>query len=479
MIRERERYYSPLLFFLDCISTFVSYGLSLYLYLLFFHPQVIKHDILNIGFYFFDNSLHLTPFLIAIFIFFNQFVRKNDYIYKRQAFDIAYQIISPLFVLTVIFLFLFILNPLFRVKPWFIAIYGILLLIFLFLDRLILTLYINILQRKGKLLRFVLIIGTNKRAINIAQLFSENTDWGLKVVGFLTYNNEEVGSEIHGFKVLGNIDDIIYVLEKNVVDFVLLCQGKEHIKDLQNVALRCKTVGIDFVMDTDLLTQNIPGISFDRIDSTSFIIFKPIWLPPEKLLIKRLIDIVISAVGIILCIPVWIIVPIMIKRDSKGPVFYIQERVGKNGRLFKMYKFRTMIAGADKMQAEVMHLNEMDGPVFKIRDDPRLTKMGKWLRKTSLDELPQLFNVLAGDMSLVGPRPPIMSEVLQYRPWQRKRLSVMPGITCLWQVTGRNEIKFDEWMKLDMQYIDNWSLTLDFKILFLTIKAVISTKGAL
>ena len=143
-----------------------------------------------------------------------------------------------------------------------------------------------------------------------------------------------------------------------------------------------------------------------------------------------------------------------------------------------MYKFRTMVVGAEKMQDKVMHLNEMDGPVFKIRDDPRHTRMGKFLRKTSLDELPQLFNVFVGNMSLVGPRPPIMKEVLQYRLWQRKRLSVKQGVTCLWQVTGRNEIKFDEWMKLDMQYIENWSLTLDFKILLMTVKAVVSQKGA-
>lgn len=216
-------------------------------------------------------------------------------------------------------------------------------------------------------------------------------------MGFLTYNNEEVGKEINGFKVLGYVDDIIYVLEKHVVDYVVLCQERDNLKDIQNLALRCRTVGIDFVMDTNVFVQNIPGISFDKVNNASFVIFRSVWLSPEKLFIKRLIDIVISGIGIILCIPLWIIIPILIKRDTKGPAFYIQERVGKNGRLFKMYKFRTMIVGADKMQAEVMHLNQMDGPVFKIKDDPRLTKMGKLLRKTSLDELPQLFNVLAGD----------------------------------------------------------------------------------
>ncbi len=196
------------------------------------------------------------------------------------------------------------------------------------------------------------------------------------------------------------------------------------------------------------------------------------------LFVKRLIDLAASAVAIVLCTPFWIIIPVLIKRDSPGPAFYVQERVGKNGRLFHMYKFRSMVDGAEKMQNLVMHLNEMDGPVFKIKADPRLTRIGKFLRRTSLDELPQLFNVFNGTMSLVGPRPPILSEVSQYRPWQRKRLSVTPGVTCLWQVTGRNEITFDEWMKLDMQYIENWSLALDIKILLKTVKAVIKRRGA-
>ncbi|HQK47229.1 MAG TPA: sugar transferase [Syntrophorhabdaceae bacterium] len=479
MIREREKYYGPFLFFLDSISAFISYSLSLYFYLVFFHPHILDAKTVKLAFYFFDSTLHLIPFLVVLFLFFNQFIRKNDYTYKRRVSDVLYQILSPVFITIATFLFLSLTNPLFRIHYWFLAIYGVLLCGFLFIDRIIILLYIIFLQKKGNILRFILIVGTNHKAINVARLFEDNPQWGLKVVGLLTYDMEEVGNEVSGLKVLGFIDDIAYVLEKNVVDYVLLVQEKQNIKDIQNLALRCKTIGIDFVFDTNIFARDITDVSFDHVNNTSLVLFRSVWLSPEKLFIKRVIDIVLSVVGIIICIPFWIIIPVLIKRDSEGPAFYVQERVGKNGRLFPMYKFRTMVVGADKMQAEVMHLNEMDGPVFKIKDDPRLTKMGKFLRRTSLDELPQLFNVLAGHMSLVGPRPPIMSEVVKYRPWQRKRLSVIPGITCLWQVTGRNEIKFDEWMKLDMQYIDNWSLTLDFKILFMTIKAVISRKGAL
>jgi lipopolysaccharide/colanic/teichoic acid biosynthesis glycosyltransferase len=172
------------------------------------------------------------------------------------------------------------------------------------------------------------------------------------------------------------------------------------------------------------------------------------------------------------------VVSFLIKRSSKGPVFFKQQRVGYNGRLFNCLKFRTMVENAEELRDDLLELNEMDGPVFKIKNDPRLTKVGKILRKTSIDELPQFINVLRGDMSLVGPRPPIPSEVKEYELVDRRRLSMRPGITCLWQVNGRNSIPFEKWMELDRQYIDQWSLWLDFKILAKTIPAVLRGSGA-
>jgi lipopolysaccharide/colanic/teichoic acid biosynthesis glycosyltransferase len=176
--------------------------------------------------------------------------------------------------------------------------------------------------------------------------------------------------------------------------------------------------------------------------------------------------------------PVFLIVSILIKTDSKGPVFFRQQRVGYNGRLFTCLKFRTMINNAEESRDELLHLNEMTGPVFKITHDPRMTRMGRFLRQTSLDELPQFINVLKGDMSLVGPRPPLPSEVEQYQCEDRRRLSMKPGITCLWQVSGRSNIPFEKWMELDKEYIDNWSLKLDLKILVKTIPAVLRGSGA-
>jgi exopolysaccharide biosynthesis polyprenyl glycosylphosphotransferase len=197
-----------------------------------------------------------------------------------------------------------------------------------------------------------------------------------------------------------------------------------------------------------------------------------------QIILKRLIDVLVSAVAMVLFIPIFLAISIAIKWTSTGPIFFSQKRIGYNGRTFNCLKFRTMVVDAEILKSQLKDMNEMDGPVFKIKNDPRVTQIGRFLRKTSLDELPQLINVFKGDMSLVGPRPPVPEEVYQYQLADRRRLSIRPGITCIWQASGRNDIPFDEWMKLDRQYIDNWSLWLDMKILFKTLAAVLFQRGA-
>jgi exopolysaccharide biosynthesis polyprenyl glycosylphosphotransferase len=189
-------------------------------------------------------------------------------------------------------------------------------------------------------------------------------------------------------------------------------------------------------------------------------------------------DIVLSIIGLILCIPLFAVVAIAIKLDSPGPIIFKQQRIGKDGEKFVMYKFRTMVANAEEILDKLLDENEATGPVFKIREDPRVTKIGKWLRKTSIDELPQLWNVLKGDMSLVGPRPPLPREVAEYNEYQKQRLLVKPGITCYWQVNGRSNLSFDEWVELDIKYIREQSLWTDIKLLFKTVGAVLKKDGA-
>lgn len=197
-----------------------------------------------------------------------------------------------------------------------------------------------------------------------------------------------------------------------------------------------------------------------------------------ELAVKRAIDLGVSLIAMPLLIPLGLLVGLIIKLDSPGPVFYTQTRIGKNGKPFKFYKFRSMFRDADKMLDQLDHLNEAKGPIFKIRRDPRITRVGGFLRKTSLDELPQLINVIKGEMSLVGPRPPLPREVERYNDYQMGRLAVTPGLTCLWQIQGRSEVSFDEWVELDLEYIRRQSLWLDIKILLKTIPAVLKGRGA-
>jgi exopolysaccharide biosynthesis polyprenyl glycosylphosphotransferase len=200
--------------------------------------------------------------------------------------------------------------------------------------------------------------------------------------------------------------------------------------------------------------------------------------PPFYPFFKRAFDLFVAAIIMLLLIPVIPLIAIMIKLDSPGPVFFKQDRVGKDGRVFKFYKFRSMYQEAEQRKKEIEALNEQEGPVFKVKADPRVTTVGRFLRRSSLDEIPQIFNVLKGDMSIVGPRPQMPSEVAQYQPWHRRRLGVIPGITCLWQISGRSHVTFSEWMRLDMEYVTNRSLRTDLMIFLKTIPAVIARKGA-
>jgi exopolysaccharide biosynthesis polyprenyl glycosylphosphotransferase len=221
-----------------------------------------------------------------------------------------------------------------------------------------------------------------------------------------------------------------------------------------------------------------PRIEVEALDGTTLLTFATMPTAPLALFVKRVVDVVVALLGLLLTAPLWPLLALAIRVGSRGPVLYRQVRCGLRGRRFVLLKFRTMVEDAEKLQTEVAHLNVMDGPAFKAPADPRVTAVGRLLRRSSLDELPQLVNVLKGDMSLVGPRPPIPEEVARYLPWQRRRLAMKPGITCLWQVSGRSKLDFGTWMELDLAYIDAWSLWLDLKILLLTVPAVFSGRGA-
>jgi exopolysaccharide biosynthesis polyprenyl glycosylphosphotransferase len=336
------------------------------------------------------------------------------------------------------------------------------------------------LRRDGRNRRFVLIVGTNERAMEFARQMVEHPELGYKIVGFVDEEWSGIGKfEASGHTRCSTFSGLADFLRHNVVDeaaiYLPLRSYYEHAAQL---VLLCEQHGIAIRFDTQIFKLSLTQAYTHELDGSSQILVAGsagVW----PVVLKRVLDCVFSGALLILSSPLLLLVAILVKCSSPGPVFFSQTRVGRNKRRFRMYKFRTMIANAEQIQEALLPLNEMSGPAFKITNDPRVTAVGRILRKTSIDELPQLLNVLNGDMSLVGPRAMSLRDYQLFdQDWQRRRFSVKPGITCLWQINGRSSIPFDKWMELDMQYIDKWSLWLDFKILARTVPAVLRGTGA-
>jgi exopolysaccharide biosynthesis polyprenyl glycosylphosphotransferase len=267
------------------------------------------------------------------------------------------------------------------------------------------------------------------------------------------------------------------VLNEHVIDEVIFAVSKEALARLEEIFLLCEEDGIKTRVMLSFFPHVTSKIYLEALKGLPLLTFSTTPENDYLLFIKSTIDLLLASLFIVALFPLLLLIIILIKLTSRGPAIFRQVRCGLGGRKFDLFKFRSMISNAEEVRNDLQHLNEMTGPVFKLSKDPRCTPLGRWLRKFSLDELPQLINILKGDMSFVGPRPPLPEEVDRYERWQRRRLRMKPGLTCLWQVQGRNEIDFEEWMRLDLQYIDNWSLFLDLKIILQTIPIVLLGRG--
>jgi len=355
------------------------------------------------------------------------------------------------------------------------AVFAIINLIVLFSYTFILSASMKFIRRKGLNSRLILIIADEDSYYFIDRLI-ETKDWGYRIWAIMSDDPYIKAKYNKQYTILPYEHDLSEIIDNKAIDEVIYCKSFFDQNEIQRFIYTCAEVGVVFRMQSQLLNCVKMQSTLSFLNQMPFLTFRN---TPDNYLalkVKSYLDFMISLLAILILSPIMITIAVLIKLDG-GPVFFLQKRIGLHGRRFVCFKFRTMVVNAERLQATLMDKNEQEGPVFKIKNDPRVTRIGRFLRKTSLDELPQFINVLKGDMAIVGPRPPIPSEVKQYKRWQTRRLSMKPGITCIWQVSGRNNIPFDQWMKLDMQYIDTWSLRLDLIILLKTIKVVFTGDG--
>ncbi|MFO0633941.1 MAG: sugar transferase [Nannocystaceae bacterium] len=360
----------------------------------------------------------------------------------------------------------------------FVLLFGGVQLVTLVLGRVALVEAAKLLRKRRGDAHRVVVVGTGETAVNFATSLRRHSPWAVEIVGFVGLPGEKADPRAR--PQLGFVGSLAGLLDRQPVDEVVFAvQGKQP-EIFKDAIAACDERGVDVLLT---LPPQYPSSGTVEVANVSGFDYPMLGLrrvPTDeaRLAVKRILDIIGSAIGLLLASPIMIATVIAIRVTSEGPILFRQVRAGRNGRKFTMLKFRSMVVDAEALRAKLQHLNEMDGPVFKIKHDPRITSVGRFIRKTSIDELPQLLNVLMGDMSLVGPRPALPSEVEQYQPWQRRRLSVKPGLTGLWQVSGRNQVDFEEWMQLDLRYIDTWSLWLDIKIILKTVPTVLFHKGA-
>ena len=374
---------------------------------------------------------------------------------------------------------------LFFYRPYFfsrlIFIYAFVLIVFLLsFSRLVKNLILAQLRERGIGVRRVLIVGAGEVGRMVMRIIVAQPQLGYHVVGFIDDDPGKGNSEIGRFKGLGSIDNLRSLIqdEEHNIEEVLITLPWMYHRKIISIMAQCERQNVTARLVPDIFQMSLSRVEIEDLNGIPLIGIREIAFSRWGLVVKRVLDIVVSSVGLVILAPLLGLVALAIKLDSPGPILFRQVRVGKNGKHFVLYKFRSMREGAEQEQEQLADRNEASGPLFKIREDPRQTRIGKLIRRLSIDELPQLYNVLRGEMSLVGPRPPVPKEVDAYLEWHKKRLEISPGMTGLWQVSGRSDLTFDEMVLLDIYYIENWSPALDTIITLRTIPRVLFGDGA-
>jgi len=462
----------------DVVLLILAFGLATV-------PVLYEAEVASLA-QFFEMRIRINDFLIFVgllalwHITFASFGLYRSHRLGRRRAEIV-SVIKAMTAVTLIVLAAALIFKISMVTPVFLVVFWAVGAGLVVISRLTLRYLLKQIRVRGRNLRLVLIVGTNPRALELARKIEATPELGYRVIGFA--DEEWPGLQEFrrsGHRLVCSVDDFPSFLRHNVVDEVVMgLPVRSYYFHASRIAALCEEQGIPMRFPSSLFNLKLAQSKAEEFEGHALITLYRGAGDGWSMMMKRLIDFTISAAALIALAPLFLVVAILIKLNSPGPVFFIQKRMGLSKRRFSLFKFRTMVPDAEARLREIEHLNEVSGPVFKIKHDPRITPIGKFLRKTSIDELPQLINVFRGEMSLVGPRPlPVRDYEGFDQDWQRRRFSVRPGITCLWQVGGRSSIPFEKWMELDMEYIDKWSLWLDLKILAQTIPAVLRGSGA-
>jgi exopolysaccharide biosynthesis polyprenyl glycosylphosphotransferase len=472
MLRQRAKIVSVALLFADFIAVVAAFYASFFLRDIYLSQQ-LGPMLRSTGY---PVLLYVSlPLWGSLLYFFSLYESQRT----RSFLEESWKIVSASAIGT-----LLLMAGVFAIKAEFVSrivvgSFGLAACLMLLAERRLVRLAAKSLRQQGYNSRNILLVGTGRRAREIADSIERNKQWGLRLLGYVSDNPDTRMTHVRTVPVLGTVADLPHLLNEHVVDELIFAVSRKKLEGLENLFLLCEEQGIRTRVAVNFFPHMIAKVHMEDFDGIPFLTFTTTPHNELRLMAKRLFDVGVSLLLLPLFLPLCSLIALGILTTSGGPVLFGQTRVGLNGRQFRLYKFRSMQVDAEQTQGDIAHLNEMDGPVFKMKNDPRVTPFGRFLRLTSMDELPQFYNVLMGDMSIVGPRPQLREEVAQYERWHRRRLSMKPGLTCLWQINGRNTITdFKKWIELDLHYIDNWSLKLDLKICARTLMAVLLGRGA-
>jgi exopolysaccharide biosynthesis polyprenyl glycosylphosphotransferase len=466
MYRKNDKIYNHILIIKDLLLTIFSFAISFFLWVYSSTiDKIIIHQYVILGF-----LIIITWYLLIIILRIHNSQRIKSY----SVILFEYLIINSLGILLLLFfIFALKLNFISRIT---ILLFGSSSLILLTINRIYNTIQIKKQLLKGKNQKNTIFIADHTSIPFITKTINEK-HWGLKIYGIYTSSPEIIKKFSKNIVIIQSENDLIQLTENEAIDEIIYCKNDINKDEIKNLIYLCEEIGINLNLQSDFFSLIASKSKLNYIDELPILTISPISFNFFALAVKSIAEYVFALFALIFFSPFYLIIALLIKSESKGEVLFKQERVGLRGRTFTMYKFRTMVDNAEELKKELITKNEADGPVFKIKNDPRITRIGKFLRKTSLDEFPQFINVIQGYMAVVGPRPPVPEEVALYERHQLRRLSMKPGITCIWQATDRNNSSFEEWVKLDLQYIDNWSLKLDFILIIKTIKAIFKRTG--